>query len=480
MERSKSLKQVYDLALGTGRSWQNSQTGWIHYCYHLEDEETHFPIPVYENFLYALALMKSKVGDNIQEAKQLLEKLIAFQSENFPVYLHDFPKSTDKWLPIQLLPIYAHIFEGFQQVLGENLKAVLTQSLTKLVDYTLQQIKEQMPPYHLTIKLGGVLIALGRHFKNDAWQTAGENMLKDALQIEDRRAWFAPSMIGEMLVGLLLAYPKIINSPWGPLWADVCNSWSVRIGAFAAPSWKELQEGREPQTTLYDLFMSVYSGAFPYRSFADHPVQLQAVLIPENTEKFPHDKSMLCYDNWYLKHQDKYTIAVMSKTAEIPQAWEKGHVPFKILWGDLNRYRSLVLQGGNYKTLSYELRDRGMDLIIELDEPIEKDSRDRHREICLFTEYYEGDQLLVSEAKATTFKLDDQVTLHSEGRHFQVTFQQIQGSGEFMGHIMRGNRPSQIGVKGKHRVEAFDWMIFIRTVRRTGICRFLLSINVDM
>lgn len=479
MERSKSLKQVYDLALGTGRNWQNAQTGWIHYCYNLEDEETHFPIPVYENFLFALALMKSKVGDNVQEAKQILEKLLPFQSESFPVYLHEYPQVKDKWLGIQLLPVYALIFEGFQQVLGEHLKGLLTASLQKVVAFTLKQLEDQPPPYHLSIKLGGTLLHLGRHFQNKDWGEKGESLLDAAFKVEDRRAWLAPSLIGEMLVGLLLAYPKLQETKWGTLWSNVCNCWSLRVGAFAGPSWKEYQVGIEPQLTLYDLHMSVFGGAFPYRAFADHPIQLQGVLISESVEVFPHDKSVLCYDNWYLKHHEKFTIGMMSKTSEIPQAWEKGHVPFKILWGNLNRYRSLVMQGGNCKTISYELKEQGMDIIIELDEPVENDDRERHREICLFTEYYEGDQLLVSDEKATTFKLSDRVTLHNEDRHFQIVFQQIQGSGEFMGHIMRGNRPSQINTKGKHRVEAFDWMIFLRTVRRTGTCRFLVSVTAS-
>lgn len=480
MERNNALKQVYDLALGTGRSWQNAQTGWIHYCYNLEDEEVHFPIPVYENFLYALALMKSKVGDNIQEAKQLLEKLLAFQSESFPVYLHEYPVARDKWIGIQLLPIYALVFDGFQQILGETLKTALTASMEKLVQHTLKQLAEQPPHYHLSIKLGGTLEHLGRSFQKNDWKAQGESLLQTALQNEDRRAWLSPPLMGDMLVGLLLAYPKIKESPWKDLWETLCESWSIRIGAFSGPSWREYQSGLEPQLTLYDLFMSVYSGAFPYRAFADHPIQLQAVLISDAQDLFPHDLHEIRQDSWFVKQREKCTLGVMSKTDEVPQAWEKGYTPFKILWGNLNRYRSLVMQGGNCKTISYEITEKGIDLIIELDEPIEKDDRERHREICLFTEYYESDQLLVSEEKATAFKLNDHVTLHSENHHFKIVFQQIQGSGEFMGHIMKGNRPSQINTKGKHRTEAFDWMIFLRTIRRTGTCRFLVSIAADV
>jgi hypothetical protein len=477
MERIKALKQVYDLALGTGRSWQNSQTGWIQYCYNIEDENEHYTIPVYENFLYVLALMKSKVGDNIQEAKGLLEKLLAFQTDSFSVYLHEYPIVRDRWLSIHLLPVYALILDGFGHVIGETLLKSLKQSLKSLVDYTFFQMETQPPPYHLVIKLGGALVRLGKISKIESWQDIGERLLVDAFAVEDRRAWFSPPLMGEMLVGLQLAYPSISESIWGSLWKTVCESWSIKVGAFAGPSWKEYHYGQETQTTLYDLFMSVYSGAFPYRTFADHPVQLQGVLISETDELFPAQQEELWQDHWFLRNSSKYSIGVMSKTAAVSESWEKGYIPFKVLWGDLNRYRSLVLQGGNFRTLSYELKDRGIDLIIELDEPIEKDDREKHREICFFTENYVGDKLLVSDSQATTFKLNEPVTLHSNDRHFQLIFQQIQGSGEFMGHIMKGNRPSQIGVKGKHRTEAFDWMIFLRSVRRTGVCRFLVSFS---
>lgn len=477
MERTKALKQVYDLALGTGRSWQNSQTGWIHFCYNLEDEGEHFTIPVYENFLYALALMKSKVGDNIQEAKTLLEKLLAFQTESFPVYLHEYPESRDRWLSIHLLPVYALILDGFGHVIGETLLKALKQSLKTLVDYTFSQMETQPPPYHLIIKLGGALVRLGKFSKNDTWSDIGERLLIDALAVEDRRAWFSPPLIGEMLVGLQLAYANIGESIWGPLWTSVCESWSIKIGAYAGPAWREYQDGLETQTTLFDLFMSVYCGSFPYRTFLDRPVQLQGVLISETDELFPCKQQEIWQDNWFVRNSAKNSIGVMSKTAPVPEAWEKGYAPFKVLWGDLNRYRSLVLQGGNFRTLSYELKERGVDLIIELDEPIEKDSREKHREICFYTENYVGDKLLVADEQATTFGLNDPVTIHSDDRHFQLIFQQIQGSGEFMGHIMKGNRPSQIGNKGKNRTEAFDWMIFIRTIRRSGVCRFLVSFS---
>lgn len=478
MERIKALKQVYDLALGTARSWQNPQTGWIHYCYHLEDEDNHFPIPVYESFLYALALMKSKVGDNVQEAKQLLEKLLHFQTDLFPTYLHEFPKCKDKWIGIQLLPVYAYIFEGFHHVLGENLKQSLRNSMEKMISYSLQQLDEHPPVYHLGVKLGGTLLALGRAFQKEEWKNEGEKLLQKALDSEDKRAWLSPSMMGEMLVGLFLGYPQLKDSPWGPFWKNVCEAWSVRVGAFAGPAWREYQVGYEPQTTLYDLFMAVFSGHFPYRAFVDHPVQLQGVLIPESTEVFPHNEHELWQESWVVQHREKYSLGVMSKTIEVPEAWQKGYIPFKVMWGDLNRYRSLVLQGGNCKTIAYELNEKGVDLIIELDDS-QQEKEEKHREICLFTECYPGDQLLVSGNQATTFKLNESVTLHNDDRHFQLTFQQIQGSGEFMGHIMRGNRPSQINTKGKYRTEAFDWMIFIRSVRRSGTCRFVVSFTPD-
>ena len=44
MEQSQSsdrLKQLLEMALSAGRNWQSPQSGYVHYCYSIQDENRH-------------------------------------------------------------------------------------------------------------------------------------------------------------------------------------------------------------------------------------------------------------------------------------------------------------------------------------------------------------------------------------------------------------------------------------------------------
>src|SRR5438105_2193850 len=108
MEQNQSadgLKQLLEMALSAGRNWQSPQTGYVQYCYNIQDESRHDTIPTLENVLFAYALMRSRLADNINEAKDLLNRLLFFQNKendashgNFPIYLHEFPFCKDRLL----------------------------------------------------------------------------------------------------------------------------------------------------------------------------------------------------------------------------------------------------------------------------------------------------------------------------------------------------------------------------------------------
>ena len=73
----------------------NPRTGFIHF--HYSDETAFDTIPLYENACYILSLFRSHNAENILEAKELLRRLLHFQTEGggFPTYLHEYP--TDRW-----------------------------------------------------------------------------------------------------------------------------------------------------------------------------------------------------------------------------------------------------------------------------------------------------------------------------------------------------------------------------------------------
>jgi len=68
----------------------NKITGFIH-SHHGEPSDA--TIPVFENLLYVLALMRTHNLSNIQKATDILKRLLHFQLEDgsFPKYIHEFP-----------------------------------------------------------------------------------------------------------------------------------------------------------------------------------------------------------------------------------------------------------------------------------------------------------------------------------------------------------------------------------------------------
>ena len=99
------VRQLVELAVTSGRSHQSPQTSFVHWCHTRGDETVNHTIPLYENFLFCLALMRMRTQQNITEAKEILARLLAFQAEdgNYPVYLHEYPLCRDRYNGAQIL-----------------------------------------------------------------------------------------------------------------------------------------------------------------------------------------------------------------------------------------------------------------------------------------------------------------------------------------------------------------------------------------
>ena len=80
--------------------------------------------------------------------------------------------------------------------------------------------------------------------------------------------------------------------------------------------------------------------------------------------------------------------------------------------------------------------------------------------------------------RATTFQVNEEVEVDTDGLKFTLQFEVVKGSGQFLGHFMRGNRPQQIANKGSRRFEAFDQQIFLRTLRRDPECTVRATITL--
>lgn len=208
--------KAIELALKAGRKRQSELTRFVHHCSE-NPEKSSETIPTYENFCFALALLRSRIAENVLEAKALLEKLLAFQvNSEFPVYLHEYPLCRYAGLKSKLYPVIFFILRDFHSVLGEK-------------------IREQLQ------KVQGDLQAISSPESPDDW---AEYLIQAQITGQDK-------------------------TPALQFWDRSCL-------AFSGP---QRQERGEPALTLYDLFLGQWGGKYSTRALQDHPVHLKASLI---------------------------------------------------------------------------------------------------------------------------------------------------------------------------------------------------------
>lgn len=114
----KPLRAI-DLALSAGRKRQSPRTGFVHLF--PGDETASDVVPFYENFCFALALFRHKTAESVNEGKELIERLLAFQmgDGNFPVFLHDYPRCYDFQMGLKIGPVLLLILRHFPSILGD-------------------------------------------------------------------------------------------------------------------------------------------------------------------------------------------------------------------------------------------------------------------------------------------------------------------------------------------------------------------------
>ena len=79
--------------------------------------------------------------------------------------------------------------------------------------------------------------------------------------------------------------------------------------------------------------------------------------------------------------------------------------------------------------------------------------------------------------KGTVFRFNTKISIVAG--EFQIDIRlELDGEGDFCGHIFQGNRPGQITRKGAIS-EAYDWCIALRTLRRKGPCKITATFDIN-
>lgn len=468
------MRKLIELAVSAGRKRQSKQTGYVHFHYH--EEEPHLTIPIAENLYFALALFRTRTVENIEEAKSLLERLLHFQHEgNFPTYLHEYPACQNRYSGVQLLiPLY-WITAHFHHILGNGLKTSLEQSVRKLLNYCHQTDANAAMPPQVALKMAAAAAAFGKLWRDDALFSQGQARLSNISL--DSFSWKSPSQISDMLPALQLIAPSLENTPWHPIWEWLESTWHRHLLAYVGPASLEWQQGREPQATLYDLYMGSLCGSFSTRALQDCIVHLQAALIQPTEEKLP----AAVYPRYFpdMVQHARYAFAVVTQENEWPKSTDRSFHRLCLSWGSPKLLHTLVCQGGNIVQCAFQHRDNRVEMISTFGPPQPEGEREKARELCFYLDQDAIEKVTVGNLPATTFRLTDTIAIQSDAITLRFSFKQISGSGDFLGHIMPGNRPSQLACKGSNRYHAFDWQLFLRTLRRTDECRIQTTLEIE-
>jgi hypothetical protein len=231
-------KRVIDLALNAGRKWQSPRTGFVHLC--STDELASDTIPLFENFCFAMALFRQRSVESILEGKELVERLLAFQTPegNFPIYLHDFPRCYDNWMCLRIAPILFQIRRHFSAVIGTEWKEKLDAAISRLLQCAGSRSRSALWE-HRFLKLQGI----GSDFSpatHDEWYH-----------------W----IVSEQLQSSSFS----VEIPYHP-----------HLQAFIGGT--EVQEKGEPRPVAIEWALAEKQG-FPERLLRPHPAILQSALL---------------------------------------------------------------------------------------------------------------------------------------------------------------------------------------------------------
>lgn len=421
IQEEEEKRYFIQLALQGGKEWWSQTTQYI------QDKEV---IPFYENFCYVLALVSSKQKENAEKAQELLHRLLQFQitlsshcSGAFPKYLHQYPYAKDYVFQRDLLLIMEELLEHHSLPLGRVLTGQLKRASKKLRGYLALQeineeisIKEQMS----SKKLSSYLLFL--RFTN-------------------------PSLMQQMI--------RRYSCYWNP-----------SLMCYTGPLLQEYYEQSKFKSSCFDYFMSSYYHIYPCFLEQRTLLQLQGALIP-----YCLDRGEFTYGELIGEHQGM-PFSIWNTTQDSlfffksfqPQQSGPGLHLMRYLWKSQDVVHHCVCQAIHME-MSASYAEGETSLIFTYPQEMSMESSGQ-MELEFFVDYHPEIAWSIGHKKATVFYVEDKVLLHTRDQIIEFIFSIEEGKGDVIGHIHRGNRPSQIDPKASKEHEAFDWKLSLRTLRR--------------
>ncbi len=395
-------------------------------------------IPIYENFCFALALMRQKTIEGIGEGKELVERLLPFQSPegqpwagNFPIYLHDFPRCRNPVQPLKIAPVLMRILGEFSRVLGEEFKAKLQRSLDLLLEASRRRRIER--PF------------------DPLWERRYLALIKQPISSAvhmNSADWF------EELVTRQIA---------GEPTEEISRLIHPNLGVYAGPSPRESQLGSQPASALLEWW-----------AFADQP-KLQDIHASQFSLAclLPMREKLSLWSGTVGSWSVVQTPETALSFAEQFEAKAEESIALRLLWGG-RQIHSLAASFLNARGC-IEKRENGarMDVLFTEEMP---SARSSVVETALFCNLSPETSILVDGVKATAFHPGQSVKIQTGSIAIELNFQTHRG--EFFGQISRANRPFQLAARGSLEYEAFDWKISLSTIKRESDAAVSVELSI--
>jgi hypothetical protein len=401
------------------------QTGFLHLFY--EDPFSLHPqtIPVLENMYYVLGLCRTRLTDPILEARQLLDKLLAFEVEgNFPIYLHEYPLCKNRSLSIELLPVLYYLERDYSLVLGEDLVKKIKGLSYRIVDRAEKIHEIKKLPFSPFIK----------------WQAYIGRLLPQS-----------PSTLVEW-GDYLLAMHMMQGAHW--ILDEACRGislWNPMNQVLLIDGLVPLQDGFTPKKGLFNLFMDLHSDTPLREPLIAEPLLLSGSLVHTFDDIEPAE----------LFNMDSFVVHKATGSTQ----------PLSLYWNEEGALRSMAFKLCSTDVV-IENKGQAVSLVCVYENQVPEE--EGSVEVCLYIDCQEKASLIVNGAAASTFRIDDLVQIQTEHRLFTLHFSVIEGQGLFCGHLSKGNRPSQTR---KELYKAYDWQIGLRTVERDSRCIVKIDIT---
>jgi hypothetical protein len=482
-------RELNELAVAAGRKRQSEQTGFVHHYYQENESDVEQTIPSVENFLFALSLLQSKTSEQMTEAKELIEKLLHFQDQvsgNFPIYLHEYPQCKDRLIGAHLLPTFYYILKEFKNILGVELREKLIDATIRLISICLVHLEEKNVPYQLGLKIAASAVVFGQMLNDPEIEDKGSKIMSGYLEKGIQPAWFVPTAIADICIALQLVYKSIQESPWRAFAEHLSHTWHKQTCTYVGPALKLYQNGKEPQVSLYNLFLSYFSQQFPEKVLKDAVFHLHGALIRNHEERlldfeYPLNvQGVLENAKWAIYQAPSYAYSLIEQAALSNPHYANAFHPLFVVWGDQNFVHSFVCQGGNFKNLSYELKNETIVLSGSLSDVFNIEDKEKCREFAFFLDVDPLTKITIHNESSTTFDVAETCLITTPNLKISLNIRMLEGDGQFLGHLMRGNRPSQTLLKGVNRFNAYDWQLFLRTLRRGAHCKMLAQVNIEV